>query len=90
MSIRTWPTTTRRRLAAADIWALGAIKFVALWPQDQFDVRIIQNGHDSVLILCREDLAPQVEQDVYSCWNMEWGGVQFEMEAKICKRWSGD
>jgi hypothetical protein len=74
----------------ADIWALGAIKFVALWPQDQFDVRLIQNGHDSVLILCREDLAPQVEQDVYTCWNMEWNGVQFEMEAKIVKRWSGD
>jgi hypothetical protein len=74
----------------ADIWAIGAVKFMQLWDQAAFDARLIQNGHDSVLILCREELAAQVEQDVYACWNMEWNGVPFEMEAKIVKRWSGD
>jgi hypothetical protein len=74
----------------ADIWAIGAVKFMQLWDQAAFDARLIQNGHDSVLILCREELAAQVEQDVYACWNMEWNGVPFEMEAKIVKRWSGE
>jgi hypothetical protein len=72
----------------ADIWAIGAVKFMRIWNQEEFDARLIQNGHDSVLILCREELAKQVEQDVYDCWNMEWNGVQFEMEAKTAKQWS--
>ena len=74
----------------ADIWAIGALKFMQLWDQEAYDVRLIQNGHDSVLILCREELAVQVEQDVYACWNMTWNGVPFIMESKIVKRWSGD
>jgi DNA polymerase I-like protein with 3'-5' exonuclease and polymerase domains len=72
----------------ADLWALGAIDFCAKWDQTQADARLIHNGHDSVLILCRVDLAPEVEQDVYACWNREWGGVPFEMEAKISPIWS--
>lgn len=73
----------------ADLWALGAVEFCNRWDQyDSVDARIIHNGHDSVLIMCKEELAPQVEQDVYACWNREWGGVQFFMEAKIAKRWS--
>lgn len=75
----------------ADIWAIGAMAFNKLWPQgDQYDVRLIQNGHDSVLVLVREELAKQVEQDVCSCWGVEWREVPFIMESKIVKRWSGD
>ena len=73
---------------AADIWAIGAAKFMQLWNQEEYDARLINNSHDSVLILVREELAEQVEQDVYKCWNMEWGGVPFEMESKIAKQWS--
>lgn len=78
----------KAQAGAADLWALGALNFCAKWDQYDVDARIIHNGHDSVLILCREELAPQVEQDVYTCWNCEWNGVPFEMEAKIGKRWS--
>lgn len=73
---------------AADIWCIGAEKFMQLWDQAEFDARLINNSHDSVLILVREELAAQVEQDVYACWNMEWNGVPFEMESKIAKQWS--
>lgn len=38
------------------------------------------NGYDSVLILCRQELAKQVEFDVYKCWNREWNGVPFFVE----------
>ena len=72
----------------ADIWAIGAGKFMQKWNQWEFDARIIHNGHDSVLILCREELAKEVEQDVYDCWNMEWNDVPFEMECAIAKQWS--
>jgi len=73
----------------ADLWALGAIDFCKLWDQaDQVAARIIHNGHDSVLVLCRKELAEQVKEDVRSCWNREWGGVQFIMETKIADRWS--
>jgi len=72
----------------ADLWAIGAGKFMEKWNQWEFDARIIHNGHDSVLILCREELAPQVEQDIYTCWNMEWNGVPFEMECATAKQWS--
>lgn len=72
----------------ADLWALGAIEFCKKWNQYEFDARIIHNGHDSVLILCREELAPQIEQDVYASWNRVWNNVQFEMECKIAKCWS--
>lgn len=78
----------KAQAGGADIWAIGAVKFMKLWNQEEFDARLIQNGHDSVLILVREELAEQVEQDVYKCWNMEWGGVPFEMESKIAKQWS--
>lgn len=71
----------------ADLWALGAIEFMKRWDQRGVDARLIHNGHDSVLILCRIELAPQVEQDVYACWNREWQGVPFEMEAKISPVW---
>jgi len=73
---------------AADIWAIGAAKFMQLRNQEEYDARLINNSHDSVLILVREDLASQVEQDVYACWNMMWNGVPFEMESKIAKQWS--
>jgi DNA polymerase I-like protein with 3'-5' exonuclease and polymerase domains len=73
---------------AADIWAIGAAKFMQLWDQEEYDARLINNSHDSVLILVREDLAQQVEQDVYACWNMVWNDVPFEMESKIAKQWS--
>jgi hypothetical protein len=73
----------------ADLWALGAIDFCARWGQhNQVDARLIHNGHDSVLVLCREDLAKQVEHDVYECWSREWAEMPFEMETKIAKRWS--
>lgn len=72
----------------ADIWAIGAGKFMEKWNQWEFDARLIHNGHDSVLVLCREELAPQIEQDIYECWNLEWNGVPFEMECKIAKQWS--
>lgn len=78
----------KAQAGGADIWAIGAVKFMKLWNQEEFNARLIQNGHDSVLILVREELAAQVEQDVYKCWNMEWGGVPFEMESKIAKQWS--
>jgi DNA polymerase I-like protein with 3'-5' exonuclease and polymerase domains len=74
----------------ADIWLIGAQRFMQRWNQNEFDARLIQNGHDSVLVLVREELAEQVEKDVCECWSMEWSGVQFEMESKIVKRWSGD
>jgi hypothetical protein len=73
---------------AADIWAIGAAKFMQLWDQEEYDARLINNSHDSVLILVREDLAQRVEQDVYACWNMVWNDVPFEMESKIAKQWS--
>jgi DNA polymerase I-like protein with 3'-5' exonuclease and polymerase domains len=72
----------------ADIWAIGAGKFMEKWNQWEFDARLIHNGHDSVLILCREELAAEVEQDVYACWNLEWNDVPFEMECKTAKQWS--
>jgi hypothetical protein len=74
----------------ADIWLIGALRFMELWDQMEFDARLIQNGHDSVLVLVREELAEPVEKDVCECWSLEWSGVQFEMESKIVKRWSGD
>lgn len=73
----------------ADLWALGAIDFCARWDQtNRVDVRLLHNGHDSVLVLCRIDLAPQVERDVYECWSREWADMPFEMETKIADRWS--
>ncbi len=73
----------------ADLWALGAIDFGSLYDQtNQVDVRLIHNGHDSVLVLCRVELAKQVERDVCECWSREWAGVPFEMESKIATRWS--
>ena len=72
----------------ADLWALGAIEFCKRWNQYEFDARIIHNGHDSVLILCREEFADAVEADVYACWNREWGGVPFFMEARKGRLWS--
>jgi DNA polymerase I-like protein with 3'-5' exonuclease and polymerase domains len=73
----------------ADLWALGALDFCARWNQtNQVDVRLTHNGHDSVLVLCRRDLAPQVERDVYECWSREWAEMPFEMETKIADRWS--
>lgn len=72
----------------ADLWALGAIVFCERWPQDGDDVRIIHNGHDSVLILCRKELADRVVKDVHECWEREWNGVQFLMDCKTGKYWS--
>jgi DNA polymerase I-like protein with 3'-5' exonuclease and polymerase domains len=78
----------KAQAGGADLWAIGAGKFMEKWNQWEFDARIIHNGHDSVLILCREELAPKVEQDIYACWNMEWNGVPFEMECATAKQWS--
>jgi len=72
----------------ADLWALGAIEFCERWNQYEFDARIIHNGHDSVLVLCREELASRVEVDIGECWNREWNGVPFFMETKTAKTWS--
>ncbi len=73
----------------ADLWGLGAVAFMALWNQfNQIDVRIIHNGHDSALILTREDLAKQVEADARQCWERTWNGVQFLIDTKIAKQWS--
>ncbi len=77
----------------ADLWAIGAAKFLAKWdqtamPTDDRYARIIHNGHDSVLILTREDCADEVEDDVHECWEMEWAGVPFLMDCKRGKRWS--
>ena len=73
----------------ADLWGLGALAFMGLWDQfNSVDARICHNGHDSVLILCREGLAEQVETDVYACWNREWNGVPFFVEGKRANRWS--
>lgn len=72
----------------ADIWTLGAIEFCKRWDQAGTDARLINNGHDSVLILTRKELVPQVQQDVLACWNREWNGVSFFMELKTGKRWS--
>lgn len=72
----------------ADLWELGAIKFCERWDQYDIDARLLHNGHDSVLIMCREDLAPEVEKDVCECWNYEWWGVRFEMEAQTASQWS--
>jgi DNA polymerase I-like protein with 3'-5' exonuclease and polymerase domains len=72
----------------ADLWALGAIEFCQRWDQTKDEARIFHNGHDSVMILCREALAPRIEQDVHECWEREWGGVPFLMDCKTGKRWS--
>jgi DNA polymerase-1 len=79
----------KAQAGGADLWALGAIEFMQRWDQfDSVDARLIHNGHDSVLVLVREDLAKQVEKDVYECWSREWAGVPFIMETKIAKQWS--
>jgi DNA polymerase I-like protein with 3'-5' exonuclease and polymerase domains len=78
----------KAQAGAADLWDLGAVEFCKLWDQAGTDVRLLHNGHDSVLVLAREDLAPRVEQDVYACWNRTWNGVPFEMECKIAYTWS--
>jgi len=73
----------------ADLWALGAIEFMRRWDQfNSVDARLIHNGHDSVLVLVKNELAKRVEADVYSCWSREWNGVPFIMETKIANRWS--
>jgi len=41
-----------------------------------------------VTVLCRNELAKQVEADIYDCWNREWNGVPFRMEAKAANLWS--
>lgn len=73
----------------ADLWALGAIDFMERW--DQFgseDARICHNGHDSILVLCKEQYADRVKLDVEQCWTRAWNGVTFKIEAEIGKRWS--
>lgn len=73
----------------ADLWALGALDFMQLWDQfDSDDARICHNGHDSILILCKECFAEQVKKDVEKCWTRSWGGVTFKIEAEHGKRWS--
>jgi hypothetical protein len=79
----------KAQAGGADLWAVGALAFMELYDQfNSVDVRICHNGHDSSLILCREELAPQVQIDAQTCWNREWGGVPFFIEVKIANRWS--
>jgi DNA polymerase I-like protein with 3'-5' exonuclease and polymerase domains len=72
----------------ADLWAIGAVKFMAKWDQTSDDARVCHNGHDSVLILCKEEYADAVEEDVHECWEMEFAGVPFLMDCKRGRRWS--
>lgn len=72
----------------ADLWALGAIKFCEKYPQDTDKARIVHNGHDSVLILTREEDAEEVAKAVHECWETTINGVPFLMDTKIGKRWS--
>lgn len=74
----------------ADLWALGALDFMKKWPQDgsQSDVKLIHNGHDSVLVLCRAELVDKVKHDVVFSWQRTIAGVTFKIEASIGHRWS--
>jgi hypothetical protein len=72
----------------ADLWALGAQEFCRRWDQTKDDARIIHNGHDSVLILTKENFADTVAKDVHECWEREWNGVRFLMDTKIGQRFS--
>jgi DNA polymerase I-like protein with 3'-5' exonuclease and polymerase domains len=77
----------------ADLWAIGAAKFMDLWNQwaekdDTRYARICHNGHDSVLILTKESCADEVERDVHTCWEMIWNDVPFLMDCKRGHRWS--
>jgi DNA polymerase I-like protein with 3'-5' exonuclease and polymerase domains len=78
----------RPQSGGADLWDLGAIEFCKRWDQRTWDARICHNGHDSVLILCREDVAPKVVEDVHACWERDWNGVQFLMDTKVGKSWA--
>jgi hypothetical protein len=78
----------RPQSGGADLWDLGAIEFCKRWDQTAWDARICHNGHDSVLILVREELVEQVSADVHACWEMEWNGVQFLMDCKVGKSWA--
>lgn len=72
----------------ADLWALGAIPFMERWDQEGDDARLIHNGHDSVLILTRKGLEDKVCEDVHTCWERVWNGVEFLMDTKTGARWS--
>jgi DNA polymerase I-like protein with 3'-5' exonuclease and polymerase domains len=70
----------------ADLWDLGAAEFCKRWDQTGVDARICNNGHDSILVLTREECVPQVELDVRACWEREWNEVNFPMDLKTVKR----
>lgn len=72
----------------ADLWAMGAWDFMQKWNQWEDNARICHNGHDSVLVLCKKELAEQVATDVDASWSRTIDGVSFPMETKIGKRWS--
>lgn len=73
----------------ADLWALGALDFLKVFPLDKPGLpRIIHNGHDSILVLCRESEADEVKHVVESSWQRTVAGVPFLIEAKIGERWS--
>ena len=72
----------------ADLWALGALKFMQKWDQWEDDARLVQNGHDSILIVAKEEIADQVAKDVEECWSTTWNDVPFLMESAVGHRWS--
>lgn len=78
----------RPQSGGADLWDLGAIAFCERWDQEGTNVRLNHNGHDSVMILTRDDLVAEVSADIHTCWEREWGGVPFLMEVKAGLRWS--
>jgi DNA polymerase I-like protein with 3'-5' exonuclease and polymerase domains len=78
----------------ADLWALGAVEFDRRWPQKpvqfggQTDARLIHNGHDSMMVLARDEVVSQVGKDIVASWSRNWGGVDFPLDLKVGHRWS--
>lgn len=72
----------------ADLWCLGALDYMAKYPQDKNDGRVIHNGHDSVLILARKETAELVRIAAQTSWTRTIDGVTFPMDFQIGERWS--
>lgn len=78
----------KAQAGGADLWVLGALDFIQQYPQNGNDARIIHNGHDSVLVLAKEESAKQIAADVQAAWERTIDGITFVMETKIGERWS--
>lgn len=74
----------------ADLWCLGALDFIKVWPQDNSMgmARIIHNGHDSALILTLQDCADAAAEDARKSWTRTINGVNFPMDFTQGERWS--